>query len=126
MARLRFPRSTNRYRYRSGALNKRITIYSRTRNDDGRGGATYSLTQVAKTWCSAEELSTSQKFFAQQILEDASYSFVLRYPTTYTLTTNNIVEYRGVKRKVLSVRNHQEADRWVEVIAGPALKEDYA
>jgi len=66
----------------SGALDKRVTIQSPTRTDDGGGGQTISYTDVSTVWANISPGTGREFVAAQQITPELSHVVTMRYRTT--------------------------------------------
>jgi len=62
-----------------GELDQRITIRRETLADDGMGGSTVSLADVATVWAKAIARSGREREYSDRLNAEGSYTFVIRW-----------------------------------------------
>jgi SPP1 family predicted phage head-tail adaptor len=68
----------------AGKLDKRITIQTPARTDDGGGGVTIAYTDAATVWASIEPGSGREFFQARQLNPEITHTVTIRYRSGIT------------------------------------------
>ena len=68
---------------RAGALNRRITLQSRSVSQDASGGQINTWADVATIWASIEPLSGRELMAAQAVQSAVSHQITIRYQTQF-------------------------------------------
>lgn len=68
---------------RAGALNRRITLQSRSTSQDASGGQLLTWTDVATVWANVDPLSGRELLAAQAVQSAVSHQITIRYQVQF-------------------------------------------
>jgi len=94
---------------RAGQKRKRITIESKTRTDDGSGGATFVWAEHHRPWAEIHDVESDSASVGGAIVGDSVKRFEIRYVAG--VTTSMEVVYSGSRYNIIGIRNVDERNR---------------
>jgi SPP1 family predicted phage head-tail adaptor len=100
---------------RAGSLRKRVTLYDLTLGRDAIGGTVETWGNARDRWASADPLSAREYIAAQGIGEARQVKFMLRYDSTFSMTSK--IVWGGVDYHVDQLRDIDSRNRTLEVVA---------
>ena len=98
-----------------GEKNRYIQIQAPTEVDDGQGGYITTWVRVADVYAKITPLSTHRKFEAAQSGINASHEIKIRYRNP--MKTSWRFSYRDRYFAIGGIKNEDEADRWLIILA---------
>lgn len=102
----------------TGQYNRRITHYRLgTATPDGMGGTVYGTPQSKSVWCRARQLSMGQSFNYGLESGVITYDFRFKYLTAVDFRFEDWFVYEGGKFIIESIRNVDDAQQEISVIA---------
>lgn len=99
---------------KAGKFNRLITIQSKTRVEDGYGGAVDSWTDVCKVWASVEPLTGAELFAAMQSNSEIRYKVRIRYRNDIR-PFMRVITNDGKVLEIVSVVDVEYAHRMLEL-----------
>jgi SPP1 family predicted phage head-tail adaptor len=96
-----------------GDLRHRVAIVSSTLTPDGIGGGTRTDTTVATVWARVEATSARERTVAGGIREQAWWRVTIRYPLTFTVTSDMRVVWSGRTFFIKGIMQPDAVNRWL-------------
>jgi len=103
---------------RIGALNKRITLQSRTKTSDGMGGFTTTWSDVATLWAAVWPVSAKEITQADATVMLVSHRIRIRHRGT--LTSSYRIKFGAQYFNIVSIINQNEAGKWIDIMCKEA------
>lgn len=102
----------------TGKRNKRvIVVFSSSGVSDGIGGFTKGVGTEKTVWASVRQLSMSEQLAYGLEQSTATYIFGFNYNAVRGIGYDDSVKYEGKEFRILSVKNINESDVNIDVIA---------
>ena len=101
--------------YCSGDLKHPVTVERETQVDDGAGGFTSSWATLATVWCAIENPNGRERMEDQRLISETNKVFICRYRTD--IQTTDRINWRGVLYNIRWIRNIDERDTWLRIMA---------
>ena len=101
----------------AGTLRHRLTIQEPVLNTDADGGQHTDWQAVRTVWGRVEPLRMAESIIAEQVTARASHRITLRYQATLLPSVRLVMEDTGRVFEVVSIRNIEERNRQIEVLA---------
>lgn len=106
-------------KYSAGMLQSRIVIRRKTRTPDGAGGVTETWSDIGTPWAYWTKPSGREVWGADRTMPMASVKAVIRFRGDANgnpfYTAADRVEYRGRQYAVISARDADDRQEWIEL-----------